>query len=68
MVSLLAYLWCQEEHRNMGAWSFVQPRLRNLVGVIPKYVGRWELCQPASGVGREHQLEADDIVKRTFMQ
>lgn len=25
-------LWCQEEPRNMGAWSFVKPRFENLLG------------------------------------
>lgn len=26
------YVWTQEEHRNMGAWSFVSSRFENLVG------------------------------------
>ncbi|KAB7504279.1 putative 2-oxoglutarate dehydrogenase E1 component DHKTD1, mitochondrial [Armadillidium nasatum] len=26
------FIWSQEEHRNMGAWSFVAPRFRNLCG------------------------------------
>ena len=29
---LTEYIWAQEEHRNMGAWSFVSPRFENLVG------------------------------------
>ena len=27
------FIWCQEEHRNMGAWTFVNPRFDNLIGV-----------------------------------
>jgi probable 2-oxoglutarate dehydrogenase E1 component DHKTD1 len=27
------YLWCQEEHRNQGAWSFVRPRFENILGI-----------------------------------
>jgi probable 2-oxoglutarate dehydrogenase E1 component DHKTD1 len=27
------FLWCQEEHRNQGAWSFINPRFENIVGV-----------------------------------
>ena len=27
-----AFIWSQEEPRNQGAWSFVSPRFRNLVG------------------------------------
>ena len=29
---LKTVIWSQEEHRNMGAWNFVEPRFRNLVG------------------------------------
>ena len=25
-------VWCQEESQNMGAWSFIEPRLRGLFG------------------------------------
>ena len=24
------FVWSQEEHRNMGAWTFVQPRFENM--------------------------------------
>jgi len=27
------FLWCQEEQRNQGAWTFVKPRFENIVGV-----------------------------------
>ncbi len=49
-----------------GAWSFVSPRFRNLVGVDPSYRGRRELCQPAVGVGQEHQKEAAYVVEAAF--
>jgi len=29
----LDFVWCQEEHRNAGGWSFVGPRFQNVVGV-----------------------------------
>lgn len=35
-------IWSQEEHRNMGAWSFVHPRFENMCGRRIKYCGRSE--------------------------
>jgi probable 2-oxoglutarate dehydrogenase E1 component DHKTD1 len=35
-------VWSQEEHRNMGAWSFIQTRFTNLCGRKIKYSGRSE--------------------------
>ena len=34
------FIWSQEEHRNMGAWSFVSPRFENILGIKLKYAGR----------------------------
>lgn len=28
----VVFIWSQEEHRNMGAWNFVHPRLENMCG------------------------------------
>ena len=35
-------VWAQEEPQNMGGWTFVEPRLENLLDGCqrPKYVGR----------------------------
>ena len=60
------FIWSQEEHRNMGAWGYVQPRFRNLVGVNLDYVGRSELCQPAVGVATVHRMEEQKILDDTF--
>lgn len=35
-------IWSQEEHRNMGAWNFIQPRFENMCGRRIKYCGRNE--------------------------
>ena len=57
-------LWVQEEPRNQGAWTFVQPRLRAsasaAVGV--RYVGRPERASPAEGAKDAHDLEQARIV------
>ncbi|XP_013778792.1 probable 2-oxoglutarate dehydrogenase E1 component DHKTD1, mitochondrial [Limulus polyphemus] len=60
------FIWSQEEHQNMGAWSFIQPRFRNMLGYDLKYVGRGPLGTPAVGIGRIHQQEAKDIVEKPF--
>jgi 2-oxoglutarate dehydrogenase E1 component len=43
-------IWLQEEPRNMGAWPFLAPRLRELLGDRDlRYVGRPERASPAEG-------------------
>jgi probable 2-oxoglutarate dehydrogenase E1 component DHKTD1 len=59
-------VWSQEEHRNMGAWNFVQPRFENLIGRRIKYAGRNEAGTPAVGVGIWHQRECANIVSQPF--
>jgi 2-oxoglutarate dehydrogenase E1 component len=56
--------WVQDEPRNMGAWSFVAPRLQALLpgGVELRYVGRDEAASPASGSGKLHQVEEVDVL------
>jgi 2-oxoglutarate dehydrogenase E1 component len=59
--------WVQEEPRNMGAWSFVQPRLAELLGDRPlRYVGRPGNPSPATGSARLHQLEQEHLVEEAF--
>ena len=44
------WVWVQEESQNMGAWTFVAPRLQELIGTIPfQYVGRDASASPATG-------------------
>ncbi|KAL3246016.1 hypothetical protein MRX96_057989 [Rhipicephalus microplus] len=60
------FFWCQEEHRNMGAWSFIQPRVQNILGRQLKYAGRANLGVPAVGVGQIHQKECQEILQKAF--
>jgi 2-oxoglutarate dehydrogenase E1 component len=61
--------WVQEEPQNMGAWSFVQPLLVELLGGRPlRYVGRSANPSPATGSARLHQLEQEDLVLRAFAE
>ncbi len=57
-------VWTQEEPRNMGAWSYVEPRLRSLLpdGVAFRYVGRPDRASPAEGYPAAHTAEQNRIV------
>ena len=51
--------WVQEEHKNMGAWSYVQPRFETAVGhkFRVNYVGRNVSPSPATGNKSKHYAE-----------
>ena len=61
-------VWCQEEPHNMGAWSFVAPRIRAVLGDIehrckePTYAGRAEGAAPATGIYKRHDREQAELV------
>jgi 2-oxoglutarate dehydrogenase E1 component len=55
-------VWAQEEPKNMGAWSFVAPRLHGSLGRAPRYVGRPERASPAEGYLSAHQEQQGAIV------
>jgi len=61
-------VWVQEEPENMGAWSFVQPRLREVLpeSATLRYVGRPERASPAEGYARDHAAEQARIVSEAF--
>jgi 2-oxoglutarate dehydrogenase E1 component len=61
-------VWCQEEPRNMGAWTFVEHRLEDVLKAInvaakrPRYVGRPEAASPATGQYKRHNQEQAKLV------
>ena len=62
--SLTEVVWLQEEPKNMGAWSFVAPKLRPL---LPKYEmlryeGRPEEASPAEGSVTAHNAEQQRLL------
>ncbi len=55
-------IWCQEEPRNQGAWSFVAPRIADTITHLggqwkPRYVGRPEYASTAAGLMSQHNAE-----------
>ncbi|HEY3288318.1 MAG TPA: 2-oxoglutarate dehydrogenase E1 component [Gemmatimonadaceae bacterium] len=57
--------WVQEEPKNMGAWSYVAPRLRVAAGnaLVIRYIGRPERASPAEGYPKAHADEQGRIVQ-----
>jgi 2-oxoglutarate dehydrogenase E1 component len=64
------FRWVQEEPRNMGAWNFVQTRLKYVLTPSHRltYVGRVPSASPATGSARVHQLEQERLVRQAFEQ
>ena len=56
--------WVQEEPKNRGAWSFMEPRLREILpdGRVTRYFGRDASASPATGSYKIHQIEEQEIV------
>lgn len=60
--------WVQEEPKNMGAWSFIMPRLQPLLMVNQRfmYVGRKESASPAAGHIKKHEQEKAEFLHIAF--
>ena len=56
--------WVQEEPKNMGAWTFVEPRLRaaSPEGVTVDYIGRRRRSSPAEGDPTIHKKIQNHII------
>ena len=60
-------IWLQEEPHNMGAWTFVEPVLKELVeGRSLRYVGRPASASPAEGWAAAHASEQRRIISEIF--
>jgi 2-oxoglutarate dehydrogenase E1 component len=57
------FIWAQEESQNMGGWTFVAPRLRELLGRDVDYVGRDASASPATGSHHVHEREQAELVE-----
>ena len=62
-------VWCQEEPRNMGPWSFVEPNIEWVLEHIgakhrrPRYVGRVAAAATAAGQASKHNQEQQALVR-----
>ncbi len=60
------FVWCQEEPQNMGAWTFIEPRLRTLFCTEIAYAGREASASPAVGALARHKREQSRLVADAF--
>ena len=61
-------VWCQEEPKNMGGWTFMESRLENLLARCdrPRYVGRAQSPSPATGNYAVHVREQERLIREAL--
>ncbi len=60
------FVWCQEEPKNMGAWTYVAPQIEATLGVWPLYAGRKPGSSPAAGSKAMHYREQKALLAKAF--
>ncbi len=61
-------VWCQEEPKNQGAWTFIEPNIEWVLSRIkakhtrPQYVGRATSASPATGLASQHKAQQAALV------
>ncbi|HZH07835.1 MAG TPA: 2-oxoglutarate dehydrogenase E1 component, partial [Lautropia sp.] len=72
MPNLQQVVWAQEEPRNNGYWSFVEPFLEQCLvqaGAKPQrplYAGRASSASPATGLAKRHQSEQLALIEQAL--
>ncbi|NVK06757.1 MAG: 2-oxoglutarate dehydrogenase E1 component, partial [Marivivens sp.] len=65
-------VWCQEEPRNQGAWTFVEPNIEWVLTRIkakhkrPVYAGRAPSASPATGLASQHKAQQEALVNEAL--
>ncbi len=60
------WVWCQEEPRNMGSWSFISQRLNSIMKIDIQFCGRRSSASTAVGSLTLHKIEQEQLVKKAF--
>jgi 2-oxoglutarate dehydrogenase E1 component len=61
-------VWCQEEPKNQGAWSFMEPNIEWVLNRMkakfkrPIFVGRPASASPATGLASQHKVQQTSLV------
>ncbi len=65
-------VWCQEEPRNMGAWTFIEPHIEWVLNHTshpvkrPRYAGRAASAATATGLASRHAAEQKALVEQAL--
>ncbi|MFL2801936.1 MAG: 2-oxoglutarate dehydrogenase E1 component [Paracoccaceae bacterium] len=66
------FIWCQEEPKNQGGWSFVEPNLEWSLNRVnakykrAKYIGRASASSPATGLAKQHKKQQELIINEAL--
>ena len=62
-------VWCQEEPKNQGAWTFMEPNIEWVLSRIkggkakrPSYAGRAAAASPATGLASQHKAQQAALI------
>jgi 2-oxoglutarate dehydrogenase E1 component len=60
------WVWCQEEPKNMGGWTYISPLLGSLTPRPLLYAGRPRAASPAVGSKAWHDRQQKELVENAF--
>eukprot|EP00741_Cyanophora_paradoxa_P015699 tig00020904_g15156.t1 len=66
-------VWVQEEPQNMGAWFYIEPRVKTALRPhgdtrAPRFIGRKAAAAPATGFFAQHEKELQEILDGAFAE
>lgn len=61
--SVKKWVWVQEEPQNMGAFSYIHPKIKNRLNIDLAYIGRKASASPVTGYAAIFRKEQDEIIK-----
>jgi len=65
-------IWCQEEPKNQGGWTYIEPNIEWVLARIgathgrPRYVGRATSASPATGLASQHKAQQEALVSEAL--
>jgi 2-oxoglutarate dehydrogenase E1 component len=68
--NLKEVVWVQDEPKNMGAYSYIAPRIQKLLpnGLEVCYIGRPDMASPSEGDPLVHKKEQERIITETLKE